>query len=61
MAPRLDGAAQFVLLAAPAWLAGAHGTGLSWPARVAEFAEDFAQPVVHFLQDGRPVGEVGIR
>jgi len=34
---------------------------LAWPAPVAEFAEDLAQPVVHFLQDRGPVGKVGIR
>jgi hypothetical protein len=59
--PGLDPGAQFALLAAPAGFAGAHGSALPWPVRVAEFAEDLAQPVVHFRQDGGPVGEVGIR
>jgi hypothetical protein len=34
---------------------------LSRPARVAEFAEDLAQPVVDFLEDRGPVGEIGVR
>ena len=52
---------KFPLLAAPAGLAGAHGGGLPRPARVAEFAEDLAQPVVDFLEDRGPVGEIGVR
>jgi hypothetical protein len=57
----LDPGAQFALLAAPAGLAGEHGSGLPLPARVAEFAEDLTQPVVYFRQDGGPVGKVSIR
>jgi hypothetical protein len=57
----LGGATQFALLATPARLAGAHGGVLPGPARVAEFAEDLAQPVVHFRQGGGPVGKIGIR
>jgi hypothetical protein len=29
-------------------------------ASVAEFAEDFAEPVVYCLEDGRAVGEIGV-
>ena len=36
--PRLDTGAQLALLAVPAGLAGAHGSALCWPARVAELA-----------------------
>lgn len=52
---------KFPLLAAPAGLAGAHGGGLSRPARVAKFAEDLAQPVMDFLEDRGPAGEIGVR
>ena len=52
---------KFPLLAAPAGLAGAHGGGLPRPARVAEFAEDLAQPVVDFLKDRGLAGEIGAR
>jgi hypothetical protein len=34
---------------------------LPWPAGVAEFTEDLAQPVVDFLEDRRVVGEIGVR
>lgn len=52
---------KFPLLAAPAGLAGAHRGGLPRPARVAEFAEDLTQPVVDFLEDRGPAGEIGVR
>jgi hypothetical protein len=42
----------------PAGLARARGGGRPWPVRVAELAEDLAQPVVHPLKDGRPLGQV---
>jgi hypothetical protein len=34
---------------------------LPGPARVAEFAEDLAQPVMDFLEDRGPAGEIGVR
>ena len=61
--PRLKGTAQLVLLvllARPAGLARAHRGGRPWPARVAELAEDLAQPVVHPLKDGGPLGQVHV-
>jgi hypothetical protein len=56
----LKGAAKLALLAAPARLAGARRIGRSRPARFAELAEDLAQPVVHCLEDGRPLGQVHV-
>jgi hypothetical protein len=49
--------AELALLAAPARLARARRDGRPWPARVAELAEDLAQPVVHSLKHGRPLGQ----
>ena len=60
LVPRLNGTAQLALLAVPAGLARAHGAGRSRPARVAELAEDLAQPVVDGLKDGRPLGQVHV-
>ena len=60
LAPWLKGTAQLALLAVPAGLARAHGAGRSRPARVAELAEDLAQPVVDGLKDGRPLGQVHV-
>jgi hypothetical protein len=34
---------------------------LPGPARVAEFAEDLAEPVMDFPEDRGPVGEIGVR
>jgi hypothetical protein len=51
------GDAELALLAGAA---GARGGGGRLPARVAELAEDLAQPVVHFLQDGGPLGQVHV-
>jgi hypothetical protein len=45
------------LLAAFAW---AGGGGRRLPAGITELAEDLAQPVVHLLQDGGPVGQVHV-
>ena len=56
----LNGTAQLGLLAAPAGLARAHRAGRSRPARVAELAEDLAQPVVDGLKDGRPLSQVHV-
>jgi hypothetical protein len=60
LTPWLKGTAQLALLAAPARLTRTHGAGRSRPARVAELAEDFAQPVVDGLEDGRPLGQVHV-
>jgi hypothetical protein len=60
LAPWLKGTAQLALLAAPAGLARARGAGGSRPTRVAELAEDLAQPVVDGLKDGRPLGQVHV-
>jgi hypothetical protein len=54
------GSAQLVLLAAPAGLTRARGGHRPWPAGVAELAENLAQLVVYFLQDGRPLGQVHV-
>jgi hypothetical protein len=48
---------QLVLLAWPAWLARPRGDGGSRSARVAQLAEDLAQPVVDSFEHGRPFGE----
>jgi hypothetical protein len=58
--PWPDGTAELVLLAWPAWLARPRGDGSTRPARVAELAEDLAQPVVDSFKDGGPFGEVHI-
>jgi hypothetical protein len=47
-------AAQLALLAPLARASGAEAL------RIAEFAEDPAQPVVDFLKDGRPLGHVNV-
>jgi hypothetical protein len=60
LAPWGKGAAQLALVAAPAGLPRARGDGRPWPARVAKLAEDLAEPVVDFLEDGRPFGEVHV-
>ena len=60
LASWLNGTAQLGLLAAPAGLTRAHRAGRSRPARVAELAEDLAQPVVDSLKDGRPLGQVHV-
>jgi hypothetical protein len=57
VAARPEGAAELPLLAA---LARARGGGRRLPARVAELAEDLAQPVVDLLEDGGPVGQVHV-
>ena len=44
----------------PAGLAWARGDDGADPVRIAEFAEDLAQPVVDFLEDGRPLGDVNV-
>jgi hypothetical protein len=58
--PVVAGRAELALLAAPAGLARAHRDGGPRPARVAELAEDLAQPVVHSLKYGRPPGQVHV-
>ena len=61
--PQSGRPAQLSLLAAPArlaWPGGAAGGGRAGAARVAEFAEDFAEPVVHLFEDGGPVVEVDL-
>ena len=58
--PRLNGTAQLALLAVACRARpGARG-GRPWPARVAELAEDLAQPVVDALKDGGPLGQVHV-
>ena len=60
LVPRLNGTAQLALLAVPAGLARAHRDVRPWPARVAKLTEDLAQPVVHGLKYGRPLGQVHV-
>jgi hypothetical protein len=60
LASWLGGAAELGLLAAPARLTWASRNLRPWPARVAELTEDLAQPVVHSLKYGRPVGQVHV-
>jgi hypothetical protein len=52
--------AELALLAGPAGLARARRDGRPGAARVAELAEDLAQPVVHSLKYVRPLGQVHV-
>ena len=49
-----------MLLAATAGLTGMRRVARTWPARLAELAEDLAQPVVDSLENGRPFGQVRV-
>ena len=49
-----------MLLAAMAGLTGMRRVVRTWPARLAELAEDLAQPVVDVLEDRWPVGQVHV-
>jgi hypothetical protein len=60
VASRRQGAAELGLLAAPARLARARRGGGPWPARVAKLTKDLAQPVVHGLKFGWPLGQVHV-